>query len=770
MKSRKFLFLLLAVGLWVGLASCGMRETEQLNDTVTYMPEFIPVSTNFTQLDDWCISEDAIYIRCRAGYGRDFAPAILRVSTDNGRTELLSEYQPPEPGANDSDTGFQYSTIVCSLQAGSDGTFWESSQLIVYHIEGRDYWEKNIPVLRHLDKDGRELSRLDFPADLEEKLGLGYLRKFIVDGDGAIFAQCDNGIALLENTGSCVFSLVPDGADLLLNGTVAVLGNGKIGVLFTEYDFVEESYINTLRTIDKETQDWGSSFRLGGFTLAEVFSGDETALFYYRTGDTLCAWREGAEESEQVVNLLDVDIDSAYLYAAAQSGEQFVLLVAFGHSENPNDVQAVKLRPARTAQKKTLTFATIGLSSRLRRQILEFNQNSSEYRISVKDYSQYGGHNAALTRLITEVGAGEIPDLLATSNLPVSQWAAKGLLEDLNPYLDSDSVVNRDMLMERVLKASEINGKLYEISPSFWISTLMGAKNTVGDRMTWTAQEMNAALETMPDDCIPFPYGDKTDLLNAMIIWPRLVDWENGVCHFESEEFRSLLEFCANMPDCTVQNGYNENKAIFDRQQMLISHAVLGFGFLVQAEALLGGDIAYIGYPNAWGEVGSRFYLTEGVAMSSGCKEKEAAWSFLRTLLLPQSERLDVSGVFGGFPVNAADFARMAEAVIEKPGYIANGDGEVPVDPDEEKTLYPEISIRIDDSTRINVPYSLTQDNYDRLMNLYNAITNCSNRTDKNLSTIVAAEASAYFAGDRTLEKTIEMIQNRASLYINEQS
>ncbi len=63
----------------------------------------------------------------------------------------------------------------------------------------------------------------------------------------------------------------------------------------------------------------------------------------------------------------------------------------------------------------------------------------------------------------------------------------------------------------------------------------------------------------------------------------------------------------------------------------------------------------------------------------------------------------------------------------------------------------------------------MTEDTYDHLMNLYNAI-NCSNRTDSDLRNIITEEAGVYFAGDRTLEKTMELIQNRARLYVNERT
>jgi len=53
----------------------------------------------------------------------------------------------------------------------------------------------------------------------------------------------------------------------------------------------------------------------------------------------------------------------------------------------------------------------------------------------------------------------------------------------------------------------------------------------------------------------------------------------------------------------------------------------------------LGGRAAFIGFPTEDGSAGSSFYLPYGtreLAMSSACREKEAAWEFLRQILLPR--------------------------------------------------------------------------------------------------------------------------------------
>ncbi len=66
-------------------------------------------------------------------------------------------------------------------------------------------------------------------------------------------------------------------------------------------------------------------------------------------------------------------------------------------------------------------------------------------------------------------------------------------------------------------------------------------------------------------------------------------------------------------------------------------------------------------------------------------------------------------------------------------------------------------------------PYNrpLTQDEVDQIMALIEGTTQVM-RNDTKLNSIITEEAAAYFEGQKTLEQTVDIIQNRASIYINE--
>ena len=62
----------------------------------------------------------------------------------------------------------------------------------------------------------------------------------------------------------------------------------------------------------------------------------------------------------------------------------------------------------------------------------------------------------------------------------------------------------------------------------------------------------------------------------------------------------------------------------------------------------------------------------------------------------------------------------------------------------------------------------MTQEQADELMQIINS-THKISRYDENISGIIGEEVEAYFAGQRSVQDTANMIQSRVKLYVNEQ-
>lgn len=148
--------------------------------------------------------------------------------------------------------------------------------------------------------------------------------------------------------------------------------------------------------------------------------------------------------------------------------------------------------------------------------------------------------------------AGNMPDLLAMNGMPYAQLAAKGLLEDLYPYLDADSDFSRDDFFQNVFKALEVDGKLYATWPLFLCADGYGRRLRRGRYPGLDLSAADEALATMPEGCTPFSvYTVRDDILQTCLAldMDNFVDWSTGECRFDSQEFIDLLNFAALFPE-----------------------------------------------------------------------------------------------------------------------------------------------------------------------------------------------------------------------------
>lgn len=191
-----------------------------------------------------------------------------------------------------------------------------------------------------------------------------------------------------------------------------------------------------------------------------------------------------------------------------------------------------------------------------------------------------------------------------------------------------------------------------------------------------------------------------------------------------------------------------------------------------------GGYAAYVGYPSSTGN-GSFFELPYAYSqfdavwgISAGCEDKEAAWSFVRQLLLPSAGEEEIESTIYDlqyFPIHKEAFDRCLE-----PQYFIYEDGTYAVDRDGKPIEDPKSMIVIpsmmDNSNPLQmVVYELapSETQMERFWTLYNSIDQMSS-TDSALLEIILEQAEEYFAGDKSLDETADLIQRRASLYVNE--
>ena len=135
--------------------------------------------------------------------------------------------------------------------------------------------------------------------------------------------------------------------------------------------------------------------------------------------------------------------------------------------------------------------------------------------------------------------------------------------------------------------------------------------------------------------------------------------------------------------------------------------------------------------------------------MSSNCSNKEAAWEFIRGLLLPDYR--DTDGIQKArtvdLPVNRADYELLKQLDVVK-----GRKGE---------------SVSYSYGTMLKYRKT-TVEELERFENFVRQIDRID-LYDNEIYDIAQETVTPYFTGDKTLDETVELLQNRVSLYVNEQ-
>lgn len=818
---RRLTGLLLSVCMISGLAACGSRAAvDELSGTV-YIPEFIDFDLGeygIDYIDNGCCDGTYVYILADVSeeleetdpetgeifYNYNSRTTIFRLTLADGTVSELENYAQLGQDGGTAPDRESYSYIE-EIRVDADGALWVTESLEEYiydvpedfdpendYLWNYDMLEQNSDrIQRRLDETGAEIERIG-TGDLKEKVGLagqdGYLGETLTDKEGNTYAfveiYTDAGyetkIVVLDKEQNVLFEVTGDN----LWGQMVLLSDGTVGMNVYKYDQLTGEGGQFLRIIDKEKKDWGEKEYPMPMNVGSVYPGSEKFLFYYDNGESLYGYDAKKEAGEKILSWSAADINSSDLafFTFLEDGRVAAMTRSWGENGMETEIAILSERDASVLADRTiLTYATMYLDYEMRQKIIDFNKSQLDYRIEIRDYSEFNtadDYNAGLTKLNTEVTAGRIPDILDTSGLPIRQYAAKGLLEDLWPYIENDGELGREGVMENVLKAAEQDGKLCQVFSSFTVRTVAGAPGVVGDRMSWTLADLNEALAKMPEGCTIFGDGDtKESMLSSVMAMQmdNFVDWSTGECYFDSEGFISLLEFCNTFPlkfnwdDYDYEEYESEYTRVSNGSQLLMTEYMYDFQSIQTDRYIFGGEVAYVGYPREDGGVGSSFYIEDGLAISSTCKDKEGAWRFVREILLPQSDADDPEGYFyfngWGFPVNRQDFDRVARQAMT-PEYMLDENGEPLLDENGNPIEYSQGGMGWGDGTYIEL-YSTSQEEYDQFMALYEAIDSIYSY-DEKIYSIVQDVAQRYFNEDITVEAAADQIQSRVKIYVNE--
>lgn len=730
--------------------------------------------------------------------------AMLTIDPDTGVCTELSNLQLPEvpEGADGS--------VDCYNMIGSDdGTLWMLVNVYATQYELPDDFDPNTDskwnypstdiggsYLMHVAADGSTIASIDLSdtnADDTEDGMSSNLSSFAVDAAGNLYVSDYNNIYVLDAEGNVQFKL--DGSQY--NGSLCRLNAQQVGVMWYNYtDDVNAADENGqyFVPIDLETKDWGEKVKLPS-NVWSIFPGDDAYDFYYAYNNNIYGYAAKTDTKEKLVDWLACDVDTNNMSGYAMLSDSRVAALMQDWNTDPTTYQLIVLHrvdASEIKEKKVLTLACMYLDWNLRSMIVEYNKTNDEYRINVVDYSEYAtddDYNAGVTKLTTEIISGSVPDIFLTSNLPIDKYAAKGVIADLNTFMDGGNGLSRDYFVPQVMSALEKDGKLYELPTSFSVQTAYALSSIASQYDTWNVAAVQDAMTQLQEGATVFSNGwtKNTALSNCLSRnLSAFVDWTTGKCEFDSEAFQQLLAFCNSFPaetsdgdgaiayatsaDIAVDDAMWDSDAtrITNGKQLMSTIGMYSFDSYIWNVYAIRDKITFTGYPTEDGS-GSSFELQMPMAISSVTKYPDAAWDFVCSII-KKMNTIDENNYYYGFPISQAAFdAEMTDIMTEQYQLDENGE-QVDWDGDGEpdKAIRGSYETMENGETVYKDVYALTQEDIDQILGVINS-TRSVYDYDQEILDIITDEVAAYFAGDKDVQTTANMIQSRVNLYVQEQ-
>lgn len=484
-----------------------------------------------------------------------------------------------------------------------------------------------------------------------------------------------------------------------------------------------EGQENALMEFDPET---GELKKL--CTIKDEFNSYTNYSSYISEGPVLLADGDSAKsididsgETEEILNWNDIGIPmsmGAQSVYVTEENEIYLLDGGMG----PRNACIYKMYPHEGGTRKELVVSSgAGVGGIYTSDaIAKFNRENGEYVIREKVYKQ-----DEADKILTEIIAGEGPDVFFIGSTTDRESAftrvnvGSNLFEDLMPYIESDPDIKKEDFLPGVLESMTVDGHIYAMHPAIQAISIVAPKELADGLEKWDMDSLFAVKENLPEGCKLFG-GSKEMLLEYLCHYAsvRFVNKSEGTCSFDDQEFAGWLELIKN----TEPFEYGED------EKYAINLCYAGHNIPRMSRETF-GDYEYLGFPSSDGGINYLLSSVGGYSIMADSENKDAAWEYIKILL---SYEIQEKLCGFGYPVMEKNFDECMNMEMSS---------EYGMDVKEEDGA--KLKAVIASSTKFGEMSAV--------------------------SDIIMEESQKYFADQKPLEETVQMIQSRASIYLAEQ-
>ena len=386
------------------------------------------------------------------------------------------------------------------------------------------------------------------------------------------------------------------------------------------------------------------------------------------------------------------------------------------------------------------------------------NKYSSEYFISNGGISfwdeNYGDKLTEATIELTyqlrmDLMNGEGPDI-------VFGGAEYSHLNSSDCFLDLKQEISTEGLFENVIEANEYDGKLYQCPLAFYVTGIVAPKKDVGqDQCGFDFDQYKVFVEGPCNGEDPLSFdSSRTGFFITCVSKMQDACWDDERQSYDTPAFRELAEYVnANVTEQPYTNMEYELVPVESSKRNNTYEYLMTFPYFMYIYSDSISDMKILGAPSVDGR-GPAIKSGPSVGIAAQTKEKTACIDFVNLLL---SE--DIQECFEEWdectPLRRSAFETAGHRQVDayNENYRQNASRYTRIQLIEYMYAWCEI-----DSSAV--------DEYEKMIESCKSIT----AFDPALEKILEEEMPAYFAGQKSLDEVITIINDRSKTYISERS
>ena len=628
---------------------------------------------------------------------------------------------------------------------------------------GRELAEVEEPYfLLKADENGEEIYRVPLP-DFAETVQREGLAELAVD-KGGICAITNEGTCLMwsldgQKTGQAAMEWYEEGMSSYKGDFGLVIGKSSIWVYHVKGPKVFLQFVDSEQgTVYAQLELSLPALTGSAVQQADIrlYSGYEEGIYVSRT-DNLFLYDDAAKENTTVLNWEDAAVSSKrdQVKAIGKDSMGNLLLAAFDSGRKEGIITSIAERT--DDEENGREILEIGYLFESDREdfidyVTRFNDMQDKYELR---FHKYGG----LTDLQLALVQGKGADILCVAYLTVEDLAAKGILEDLSPYLDGSEALSGKELLPSIRQGMTQNGGVRFIFPCFTLRAMVLAEGDAQGGSITTKDFLKLAGK----DGDSYLYGgerfgsiDCGDLLRNLLETDmgQYVDWQSGTCSFDDGRFAELLEEIKQVK--LPENGSLNTEGLTLAEQMhqglyhaMFCHIDNMYRYVELKEGYQG--IANVtGYPN---QAGTEVYLINPsslqLGINSASEHKQEAWEFLEYILLEYDQGLpDYLAYMAQFSVFADEF----EEQLYPQG-----------DPKMEYRFRNEYTEEVTEGF-----FQVTEQDRETVRRMVDCAVWSQGASMSIVSGLIFSEVDWFFEGEKTAAEVADIIQNQVQLYLSE--